>query len=387
MEKIILDDNNLISKGKRVLYSLTDLLIFVIFTITFYSLAVTNTMYATPAYKNLESDAKVASEKCSKMYEDGHLITYKDGTMVETLTYCKEMLQYKIDEVDYKEGVKTDFLLYFYVDYAPTLHKNQIPYSYTIESANKLLYVDGANPDIPLWDTSDLTKPIHLMPKAKEQLALYLKNQSSESGQTYYEEFLSFMKRDLTNAEQVLINSDEYTVIYSDYVALSGRLMQVFSYSALITFTVLFFIYYLLIPILMKDGRTLGKRFFKLKVSQLDLTRPKKHIIVLRSLLQYLTYFFTVIFVPFFQLGFNCFKLPLIKIGSFSIDMFVFALISLALCVASLISTLVTENRQSLVDKALWVSVVKTEPDYQEKATEETIVAPVENDGTSSREE
>ena len=92
-----------------------------------------------------------------------------------------------------------------------------------------------------------------------------------------------------------------------------------------------------------------------------------KKRLALRVLLQFITYYFLVMFIPIFELGTAIINLPALLFPTFSIDLVVFALISFLLAVVSFIVLTSTEDKQSLHDRVLDVYAYRMDVQLEEE--------------------
>ncbi len=124
----------------------------------------------------------------------------------------------------------------------------------------------------------------------------------------------------------------------------SAAILSSYLLGAIITF--------LLVPLIQLSGLTLGKRVAKLQVNDIKGEKPHWYSFLIRGLVQIICYCFMIPFIGVMSYGFGAFEMPLLEIGSFSLNLSTFAIVGLLLAVASLIMLFVTPGKQSLHDLA-----------------------------------
>ncbi len=124
----------------------------------------------------------------------------------------------------------------------------------------------------------------------------------------------------------------------------SAAILSSYLLGAIITF--------LLVPLIQLSGLTLGKRVAKLQVNDIKGGKPHWYSFLIRGLVQIICYCFMIPFIGVMSYGFGAFEMPLLEIGSFSLNLSTFAIVGLLLAVASLIMLFVTPGKQSLHDLA-----------------------------------
>jgi hypothetical protein len=145
-----------------------------------------------------------------------------------------------------------------------------------------------------------------------------------------------------------LKESGSYSNIKQTYNESYYSVLSYYSYSSFVIYTISFILYYVLIPLLFKDGKSIAKFCLGYGVFTKDRKYVKNNIVVLRSVLQYISYFFFVTLIPFLHIGISCFQMPLLMFDGYILSMIIPFLFSLLLSIISFIFIATSAHYQSL---------------------------------------
>ena len=321
---------------RRFLTFLLDIFLFFIITSGVYSFGVSNLLKVVPAYKSALSAEKVAVEEVKNMYIDGKLVIQgQSGDVYDNDTFVYLYMKNAIERNPHDEnGNYTDVLQHFYLTYASNLTFNKyndtVVYT-SINDVNEKIYAPYNNEGVVLFSNylDDSTKVMVLTETASENVNKYMSGNVDAVNESYYLKLKNFIETELLNAENILKRSDQYYSSYTSMMKNNDLLYLYTSISITITYTFFFLIYYLLIPFFFKNGQTIGKKVMKMELRIDEEKGLPFSRVALRSILQYVCYFFICVFIPIFQLGASIVKLPLLIIGNFSLSLIIVGMLSI----------------------------------------------------------
>lgn len=360
---------------KRFLSFVTDQVIFLVLCLLVFSLGSYNIFINMPSYITSYDKETNAVTNMRNMYTDSKLSIFDE----DSETYSHELainknLNDKLQENDYDDqGIENDIFYHFYVNYASSsLHKEETQYSFTKTYVNENIYKVYDQGETVLYElnSGNIELPLHFTLEAKQQLNRYLNDEIDETSERFYLAYQNKSNEMMAEAADILLTSDEYANEHYTYAKNIDYVLFHFSMASIITYTLVFGLYYVLVPLLLKNGKTLGKYFMGLGVYDENRDYAKKRQIVLRAVLQYLTFFYMFMFIPFLQIGVQAINMPFILFSSYSLTAIIPAFISLLLALTSFITLCVTNTTQSLHDKAAHTIVGKLE---------EKVIDPLDN--------
>lgn len=343
----------IVGPWRRILSALGDLFAFYIVSAFVFMLAIFPLVKALPSFRTSLVSQEKALEVCRDIYVDGHLMYLdSEGEALSKEEVITKYIKSKIPLEDYVGEEYSDMFYYFYLSYAnENLTYKDVAYHYDESFLINDIFNIYNQEEPFLWD-STYSGPVRLTSEAKTKLEQYLNNDVTSENLKYYNKIIDFCKTNLVEAEKVAKNSDQYKKSYSIVIKENDVLFYHFTISASITYTVFFFLYFLLVPALLKDGQTLLKRVLQIKIVDRKNEPIKFKTLLLRSVMQYVSYSFLTLFIPYLILGTSIFNLPMITIAGVTINFFIFAILTFVLTIASLVITFCTEYNQSLIDKA-----------------------------------
>jgi uncharacterized RDD family membrane protein YckC len=366
-------NKNVITKGKRILSHLADAIIFLILSIVVYSFISLPIAQSVTPFKQFEETSIQSKADSLIIIQDSHLLSFDDeGNEVNIEEYFKENLSYKLDNFTYGNNNEyIDIFYYFYLDYSNNhLTFNNETSSYTIEYVNTNIYKYVDNQDLFTLTDDDINKPLDFKAEIKTHLKDYLDGNITAENLEIYVKYVEIFIDGLEFSIDVLISSDQYSEVANIYNSAFKSLLFIYSYTALITFVILFFIYYLLIPLLIGKGQTLAKKVLHIGVFSLDMKPIKPTFLVVRSLFQFIFYLHLLLFIPYMQLGMNIINLPLFDLGSSTFNFLPIASISGLLCLFDLIFMTSNINNRTIRDKVLDLIVLKDAPEIYDLTKE-----------------
>lgn len=351
---------------KRFFSCCIDMVIFTIFAFLLYSLVAYPIFSNMSSYNNADSKQKEAIHEMYDMYLDSKLAIYDEDNQSYSDTLALEsQLSNKLNGVDLDETNKSnDIFYYFYVTYASeNLSKDEVNYSFSGQYVNETFYQYGSETETTLWELQedDVSLPLHLTSEAKSQINRYLADDIDQTSQSYYLAYNTQATAMMKEAGNLLLQSDQYQNAHLVYSKNFDYFLAHYSYASIITYTILFALYYVLIPLVAGDGKTLGKLLLGIGVYTEERHYVKKGQIIVRAILQYVTYFFLILFIPFLQIGMYVFSMPFLIFNNYVLTAIIPGLITFLLALTSFITLGNSRTVQSFHDKASHTIVGKIE--------------------------
>ena len=344
---------DIVRPRRRLLAFLGDIVLFYIVVASIFMLAIYPLVTHLPSFQAPYESQLVKLEECRQMYKDASLVYLNDkGEVVSRTLTTKRYIEDKVTMQDYRDDNKyLDPLYYFYLNYAnENLVKDNVSYHFDENYVRDTIFKIDQQEEPILWDKT-YEGPIRLTEEAKEYLSAYLANDVTAVNRSYYNKIAKFIEQSLLDAEKILLESDQYQSAYKSIMRDNLVIYYHLSISSIISYTVFFFLYYLLIPYLLKHGQTPVMRILRLSMVKEDNQGVDFKTLLLRSLMQYIAYSFIILFLPYFVIGSAIFSLPLITVFGGTINLFVLAIFSILLLIVSGVTCLVTEYKQNIYDK------------------------------------
>lgn len=344
----------IVTPFRRFLSGAGDLFSFYIIVALIFMLGIFPLTKATPSFKNSLAIQEKALENCRDIYIDGHLM-YLDssGEALSKEEIVTKYIKSKLELNDYVSENYSDMFYYFYLTYASNnLTVDDVELTYDDYYLKDTIF-DLAHQEAPiLWDAY-YDGPVRLTSEAKAKIEQYMSGDRTLENTQYYKKISEFCQNNLVEAEKIVKNSDQYKTNYASVMKENLVLYYHITVSSTITYTVFFFLYYLLVPALFKDGQSFLKRVLRIKVVDRNNNGIQFKTLLVRSIMQYISYSFLTLFIPYLILGSTIFNLPMITIAGSTINLFIFAILTFVLTIASLIFTFVSKYNQTLVDKVM----------------------------------
>lgn len=368
---------------KRIGAFFADLVIFMMVTISLYSLAITPLVQTITPYKEYLTQQNAAFDECRSIIENSHLVTFDEkGNEIKVENYFEDNLKVRLnDTVKDENGNYVDIFLHFYHSYlSNNLTFNGNKKEYSISWVNESIYKVNEETNIlfALQD-NDINLPLLLSETAKKEINNYYGGEVNATSQKYHDTFIEMMKDRWEVAAELLANSDQYLSYADQYNKNADKILAVYSYSSIIFFTVMFFLYYLLIPFLLKKGQTPAKKILHIGLFDEENNPIKFKTLLFRTLIQFVFMFFLVILVPTMQLGFSVIYLPLIIINNYVLYLFFLCMVLLMLTIVSGIYMCSSLNHQAFHDKMLNIYAMLDNVNFDEEEPKPSNVIEQEN--------
>ncbi len=357
---------NLISPFRRLGAFLADAIIFLVTSIMLFSLAVVPIISSLPSYKSNSVTQDENYNIVLKLTEDARLVkTDGEGNETDYQTYANDILKHFIaDSLLDDENKFNDIFYHFYLETIPTLHFKEA-ISYSISWVNENVYRSESEDNI-LFDKkdNDINKPLILKEDAKNYLTQYFDEDINSKSEEYYNYAMKLFSEERNKASEVLLTSNEYNEASHLFINSANKLYNLVAVSSLITYTILFFLYYFIVPLCLKKGQTFAKKMLHIGVFFKDNKMVTPGRLFARWLLQYIFYLFFALLIPLFQIGPGIIRMPLFFIGDKPFYFIPVALVSFILCIISYIYLSISSEKTALHDKLSRLLVLKEDPVY-----------------------
>lgn len=361
---------NTVSVWRRLGSFFADAVFFIVLNIAIYSLAIFPLTKSITHYNEYQQKEDEAYDGIKGMLKDAHLLTFdSSGNEIKIDSYFKENLYYLLnkDVVD-ENGHYYDIFVHFYVTYnAEKLTFNGEKKNYDISYVNNEIYKYSSYPELFELREGNIEKTLKFTAESAEYLNQHVNGNITAKSQSYFDKYISIMNERWLSATDYLSQSDQYKLHSDSFQSYTNKMLAILSYSSLITFTVLFALYYFLIPLLMKKGQTLAKKFLHIGIFNEDHTPIRNSQLAVRVLLQYIFYFFLIVFTPFLVIGSGIVYLPLFTINGYTFYMFFLEIVTLVMSIVSFIFMSININHRALHDKVLGLFVLPDAPEFLDK--------------------
>ena len=335
-------------------------------SISFYSLAIFPLTRNITKYNNYLQEQDIAYKECASILKESHLVYFReDDSEISFEDSFKKQVTYKINNEHYDEdGNYRDMFCYFYVTYNNEhIHFDNKSKLHDIAWVNKEVYKYESHQDIFALKDNDINLPMSFSEEYTKYLKLYLDGEINSKSEKRYEEVWDIYEEAFNSAADYIADSDDYQKASSDFNRYSNKMFSIVSYSSLIFYTVLFILYFAIVPLFFKKGQTLSKKILHIGLFYEDHTPIKNKDLFLRVFLQYIFYFFMLIFTPLLSIGTGVFYLPLFSIGTTTYYVITLALICFVFSFISMIFMFANINHRALHDKALNIYVLNDAPE------------------------
>ena len=113
-----------------------------------------------------------------------------------------------------------------------------------------------------------------------------------KKSEEYYNYAMKLFSEERNKASEVLLTSNEYNEASHLFINSANRLYNLVAVSSLITYTILFFLYYFIVPLCLKKGQTFAKKMLHIGVFFKDNKMVTPGRLFARWLFQYIFYLF-----------------------------------------------------------------------------------------------
>ena len=374
-------------KLRRVLAEGADILTAFILAVTIYGLAFQKLF----GYETYSSEmASISSSMSSLIVDRGLYLKTTDGGLLikgdlET-PWCYYYLSKQSDS--YAKNLKRDVVRTYYVSSRVENETKMSQYQYNTEILGLPLTLNGSYENTFFVYDSSSSDPLNSEPlfnaTLQENLTKYYAgNTDAYEPKKAYEQASSFFSSIYDKAFSEAVKEEKYKNLVLEYASKMWKRSYLQSAAILSSYLLSSIIVFLLIPLIQLSDLTLGKRVARLQVNDAHGNKPRWYSFLIRGLVQVLSYSFMIPFIGVMSFGFGALEMPLLELGSFTLNLTFFLVVGLLLSLSSLILMLVTPEKQSLHDLASLTYVNTSDAskiaEYERKKKQE------ENDGKADR--
>ena len=341
---------------RRILSEGADILTAFILAVTIYGLAFQKLF----GYDKYTSEmASCSSEMSTIMVEKNLYAKKSDGTLLlksdlESPWCCHYLSK---QSSSFPNERKTEAVRAYYTLSRVESQPKMTQYQYNTEVLGLPLTLDGSCEGTLFVYDSSASDPLNAEPlfndSTQEGLSKYFAgNVDSYEAKKAHDEASSFFGKIYDAAFSEAVKEEKYKNLVLEYASKMWRRSYLQSAAILSSYLLSSILVFLLIPLIQWSDLTLGKRAAKLQVNDAKGEKPKWYSFLIRGLVQILSYSFMVPFVGVMSFGFGAMEMPLLELGSFTLNLTFFLVVGLLLSLASLILMFVTPGKQSLHDLA-----------------------------------
>lgn len=272
---------DIVRPRRRLLAALGDLFLFYIIVALIFMLGTYQITKSLHSFKSAHQTQEVHLQTCRNMYLDGHLMYLDEaGQALSSNSVVNKYIDDKLYKGDLDDKNQyVDPLYYFYVAYANNnLKKDDVVLTYDFNYVSNDIYQISSQNEPFLWD-KDYVGPAKLTEEARNNILKYVNNDINAQNKAYYDKLVDFYKTAIVEAEKVLNQSDQYQESYVIVMKQNQIIYYHFTISAIVTYIVFYFLYFLLVPALFKNGQTFVDRILKISF----VTREDKPIQIGRA--------------------------------------------------------------------------------------------------------
>ncbi len=358
---------NTVSVFKRLGSFLADAVFFIVLNMALYSFAIFPLAKNITKYNEYETKENQALDECRSILKNSHLLSFDgEGNEIDLEVYFKDNLNYLLkDNITDENGNYYDIFLHFYVTYNnENLKFNGESKIHDVAYVNKEIYQYKNHLDIFALKEENEQLPLTFTGDCANYLKQHINGSVTAKSQEYYDSYMKLMKEKWDAATNYLSESDDYSHYTNEFSYYTNKIFTIITYSSIILFTVLFALYYFVIPLLMKKGQTLAKKFLRIGIFNEDHTPIRNSQLATRTILQYIFYFFMVLFTPFFVCGLSFIYLPLFTINGYTFYLFFLAIVTFVFSIAAFIYMIININHRAPHDKILGLYVLPDAPEF-----------------------
>jgi uncharacterized RDD family membrane protein YckC len=317
-----------------------------------------------------------------------HLVA-KDS---DGLTYSETEMQrfwinnYHAGNTTDRAGVSSDFLFDYYTLYRKEGLYSTADYNEKILGLPSSLSAENTSPYFA-FDTN-AADPLNALgvfsATTKSTLEPYYGRTQTTESVELYQNLKSYFTQVYETARDEFVESDPYRSTLLSYAEVFHQRINAFIGAAFVSYLTSAAVFFLLVPFIRLRGNTIGKKIFKLEVTNRDGSRVRVWQILSRGAVEAIEFSFLVPFMPLLNLGFDGFSLPLFTLGTWQVSLTALFVAGIGLSLASTLLMFLGKKHASLHDLAS-LSVVYTSDyaiiDAERSKREKAKEAEAENGG------
>lgn len=347
------------TNGKRIGAFISDLVIFLIITSLFYAFVSASILKAMPFFKAANEKKETSYNTCQEIIKESKIVSFdSEGKEIDaTLSFENEISMFSNSTMKENDEYKEMFY-YFFLEFS----KEKLEKEYDIEYVNKTIF--KADQESSMFDIDSATQTVKFKEEHKSNLALYMQGEQNATTKKSYDSYINLMRDGWNYAADLLTNSDYFNDVATEYNSAQTNILFAHSMTALITFTVFYFLYYLLVPFFIKKGQTISKKILHIGVFYENNDPIRMGDLVARTLGNYVLTLWAYPIITVFSIGISFIGLPLIACGGLYVSSIVLSFVTFILSFVCFSVMTSTTNHQSPVDLICKTVVVNENPDF-----------------------
>lgn len=341
---------------RRVLSEGADILTAFILAVTIYGLAFQKLF----GYGKYTSEMASCSSQMAEIMTDRGLYAKKsDGTLLLKSDlespWCYHYLAKRSSS--FQSERKIEAVRSYYTLSRVESQPKMTQYQYNTKILGLPLTLDGSYEGTLFVYDSSAGDPLNAEPLFNDSIQgglskYFAGNVDSYEAKKAHDDASAFFGEIYDPAFSEAVKEEKYKSLVLEYASKMWKRSYLQSAAILSSYLLSAVLVFLLIPLIQWSDLTLGKRVAKLQINDAQGGKPKWYSFLIRGLVQIISYCFLIPFVGVMSFGFGALEMPLLEIGSFSLNLSLFLVIGLLLSLSSLILLLVTPGKQSLHDLA-----------------------------------
>lgn len=353
------DENGvLIVRGsplRRILAELADILTAFILAITIYGVGFQK-LFGYDYYSNQMSS--ISSQMVSCMRDKNLYKKSGSGSTLLKADLFEYWSYYYLSKTnDTYVGKETYEPIKDYYTLSRVGFSNMSQFQFNTEILKLPSTIDGSYENTVFLYDSSVNDPLNSEPVFNLDIQTnlnkyYLGNTDAYEPKNAYDTLSTFFTNAYDIAFSEAVKDETYKNLVLEFASNMWTRSYLQSAAILSSYLIGAIITFLLVPLIQLSGLTLGKRVAKLQINDIKGGKPRWYSFLIRGLVQIICYCFMIPFIGVMSYGFGAFEMPLLEIGSFSLNLSTFGIVGLLLAVASLIMLFVTPGKQSLHDLA-----------------------------------
>lgn len=350
-----------IKVGKRFGAFISDLVIFIILTGVFYVFVPGYFVAHSKTFQEHSENREANYEICESMLEESGLLSFDDdGGEINPEILIKDEID-MFSNGSIKTGEKYNEIFYsFYLEYA----NEKLEGNYDVSYVNTNCFQVGNENSVFILGTDGL---VTLTETAKTNLPKYIEGEINAETDRDYQKYMNVMSKAWNDASDVLGDSETFKTAAKIYQDSQYSMLFMHSMAALVTFTVFYFVYYLMVPALFGKGQTFAKKVLQIGVFYQNSKPISFKRLLSKVIFSYLFFLWVYPTITLFALNSSLFFMPIIYTGGFMMSAAIPCFLSLLFAGLSFVSTITSVNHCSLADNVCRVVVLKENPDYVEE--------------------
>ncbi|MCD8209420.1 MAG: hypothetical protein LUC31_01215 [Coprobacillus sp.] len=328
---------NPLTRGRRILLFLADLFMNLIIAVFLMNVAVVPIMKAAMHYNDYTEQIYERNEDIADILFANNLLFYENANYKTYLTTSEEYTAGKLIEY-FTTGEDSEYDIFY--NYYVTIRDDEETYYSVYDSSIYFVVSDGA---------------VSLVPEYQELLSSFYRVGDTPSGEaeTLYDnivnDFFTVAFDDMIEdiaLNDVWYNGMSYNMVDHEIEQLVAKVDTIVTISTYIAFFLSSLIYFLVIPLCTKHGKTIGMMIMKIeRVGINNIYLLRKGEVAINSIYSIIANLVFIMFLPYPTVNFNY------LFGLGNSQFLILSVIGLVVILVSLVILMVTQFNQTMFDK------------------------------------